>query len=171
MLQIYNGKFALLLLLKEFSQAYLSSNCMWVHSINKDRETHGEYVIIFIGIWHHIYWNMASYLLECGIIFIGIWRYIYWNMASYLLEYGIIFIGIWHHIYWNIVSYLLEYGIIFIGICCHIYWNMLSYLLEYVAISIGICHHIYLLLNSNSDKNYIQNITSVKFQCGISPNN
>ena len=52
----------------------------------------------------------------------------------------------------------------------HIYWNMLSYLLEYDILFIAICHHIYLLLNSNSDKNYIQNITSVKFQGGISPN-
>ena len=93
---------------------------------------------------------MASYLLEY------ICFHIYWNMASYLLEYGIIFIGIWHHIYWNMASYLLEYGIIFIGICCHIYWNMLSYLLEYVIIFIY-CY----LLNSNSDENYIQNITSV----------
>ena len=100
-------------------------------------------------------------------------------MLSYLLAYGIIFIGIWHHIYWNIASYLLEYGIIFIGIYSHIYWNMLSYLLEYVVIFIGICHtiligihhHICLLLNSNSDKNYIQNIASVKFLRGISPIN
>ena len=115
MLKIYNGKFSLLLLLKESSPAVLSSSSMWVHSINKDRETHGE-CVIFIGIWHHIYWNMASYLLECGIIFIGIW----------------------HHIYWNMLSYLLEYVVIFIGICCHIYWNMLSYLLEYVVLSIGI---------------------------------
>ena len=76
MLKIYNGKFALLLLLKESSPAVLSSSNMWVHSINNDRETHGEYVIIFIGIWHHIYWNVASYLLECG-IFIGIWHHIY----------------------------------------------------------------------------------------------
>ena len=37
---------------------------------------------------------MASYLLEHGIIFIRIWHHIYWNMASYLLGYGIIFIGI-----------------------------------------------------------------------------
>ena len=35
---------------------------------------------------------MESYLLECGIIFIGIWHHIYWNEASYLWEYGIIFI-------------------------------------------------------------------------------
>ena len=55
MLQIYNGKFALLFLLKESSPAVLSSSGMWVHSINKDRETHGEYVIIFIGIYYHIY--------------------------------------------------------------------------------------------------------------------
>ena len=91
MLKIYNGKFALLLLLKESSPAVLSSSSMWVHSINNDRETHGEYVIIFIGIWQHIYWNMA-----------------------YLLEYGNIFIGKWHHIYWNILSYLLDYAFIFI---------------------------------------------------------
>ena len=65
MLQIYNGKFALFLLLKESSPADLSSSSMWVHSINKDRETHGnilsyllEYVNILIGICHHIYWNM-----------------------------------------------------------------------------------------------------------------
>ena len=99
---------------------------------------------------------MASYLLQYGIIFIGIWHHNYWIMASYLLECGIIFIGMWYHIYWNMASYLLEYDSIFIGICCHIYWNMLSYLLEYVILFIGICHHIYLLLNSNSDKNYIQ---------------
>ena len=99
MLKIYNGKFALLFLLKESSPAVLSSSRMWVHSINEDRdETHGEYVIIFIGIWHHIYRNMASYLSEYGII--------YRNIASYLSEYGIIFIGIWHHIYWNMASYL-----------------------------------------------------------------
>ena len=91
MLKIYNGKFALLLLLKEYIPAVISPSSMWVHSINKDRETHGEYVIIFIGMWHHIYWNMASYLLE---------------RASYLLEYGIMFIGIWHHIYRNMASYL-----------------------------------------------------------------
>ena len=41
--------------------------------------------------------------------------------------------------------------------------HMLSYLFEYVLIFIEIYHHIYLLLNSNSDKNYIQNITSVNF--------
>ena len=126
---------------------------------------------------------MASYLLEYGIIFIGIS-----NMTSYLLKYdiifigiyGIIFIGMWHHIYWNVASYLLEYGIIFIGICCHIYWNMLLYLLEYIIFSalveyviifIIICHRIYLLLYSNSDKNYIQTITSIKFLGGIPPNN
>ena len=97
MLQIYNGKFALLLLLKETSPAVLSSSSMWVHSINKDRETHGEYVV-FIGI--------------C---------YIYWNMLSYLLEYVIIFIGICYHIYWNMLSYLVEYVIIFIRTCYHIY--------------------------------------------------
>ena len=72
MLQIDNGKFALLLLLKEYSPAVLSSSSMWVHSINNDRETHGEYVIIFIRICYHIYWNMASCLLEYVIIFIGI---------------------------------------------------------------------------------------------------
>ena len=71
MLQIYNGKFALLLLLKETSPAVLSSSSMWVHSINKNRETHREYVVIFIGICYHIYWNLASYLLE----------YVYWNMS------------------------------------------------------------------------------------------
>ena len=54
MLKIYNGKFALLLLLKESSPAVLSSSSMWVHSINNYCETHGEYVIIFIGRWHHI---------------------------------------------------------------------------------------------------------------------
>ena len=43
-----------------------------------------EYVIIFIGIWHHVYWNMSSYLLEYVIIFIGICH--------------TIFIGICHHI-------------------------------------------------------------------------
>ena len=92
MLQIYNEHFALLLLLNESSPAVLSSSSMWVHSINNDRETHGEYVIIFIGICRHIYWNMASYLLEYGIIFIGLWLHIYWNMLSYLLEYIIILI-------------------------------------------------------------------------------
>ena len=95
------------MLLKESSPAVLSSSSMRVHSINNDRETHGENVI-YIGTWHHIYRNMASYLLE----------------------YGLIFIGIWHHIYWNMISYLLEYAVIFIRICCHIYWNVLSYLLE-----------------------------------------
>ena len=99
MFKIYNGKFAILLLLKETSPAVLSSSSMWVHSINKDRETHAEYVNIFIGIWHHIYWNMASYLLEYVVIFIGICCYIYWNMASYLLEYVVIFIRICFHIY------------------------------------------------------------------------
>ena len=44
---------------------------------------------------------------------------------------------------------------------------MFSYLLEYVILFIRLCHHIYLLLNSNNDKNYIQNITSVKFLKGI----
>ena len=53
-----------------------------------------RYGIIFIGIWHHIYKNVASYLWECGIIFMGIWHHIYCNMTSYLLGYGIIFIGI-----------------------------------------------------------------------------
>ena len=48
---------------------------------------------------------------------------------------------------------------------------MLSYLVEYVIIFIIICHHIYLLLYSNSDKNYNQTITSVKFLGGIPPNN
>ena len=110
MLQIYNGKFALLLLLKESSPAVLSSSSMWVHSINNDRETHRNiYIIIFICIWHHIYWYVASYiLLEYGIIFIGICCHIYWNMLSYLLEYVIISIGVFHHIYWNMLSYLLE---------------------------------------------------------------
>ena len=114
-----NGKFALLLLLKETSSALLpsSSMCMvmWVHSINKNRETHGEYVI------YHIYWKIASYLLEYGIIFIGICYHIYWNILTYLLEY------VSYRIYWNMLSYLLEYAIIFIGICYHIYRNMLSY--------------------------------------------
>ena len=82
------------MLLKETSLAVLFSSSMWVHSINKDRETHGEYVIIFIGICHHIYWNMSSYLLEYVIIFIGIRHHIYWNMPPYLLEYVTIFIGI-----------------------------------------------------------------------------
>ena len=75
--------------------------------------------------------GMASYSLEYGIIFIRIWHHIYWNMTSYLLEYDIIFIRIWHHINWNMLSYLLEYAVILIGICCHINRNMLSYLLEY----------------------------------------
>ena len=135
MLQIYNGKFALLLLLRETSLAVLSSSSMWVHSINKDREAHGD---------------ILSYLLEYVFISIVICHHIYWNMLSYLLEYVIIFIGICYHIYWNMLSYN--------------YWNMSSFLLEYAIIFIGICHHIYLLLNSNSDKNYIQNITSVKYE-------
>ena len=105
---------------------------------------------------------MPSYLLEYAIIFIGICHHIYWNMPSYLLEYAIIFIGICHHIYWNMLSYLLEYNYNhIIGICYLIYWNMSSYLF------IGICHHIYLLLNRNRDKNYIQIITSVKFLRGM----
>ena len=82
-------------------------------------------------------------------------------MKSNLLEYIIIFIGICYHIYWNILSYLLEYAIIFIGICNHICWNICH------TIFIGICHHIYLLLNSNTNKYYIQNITSVKFLGGL----
>ena len=73
--------FILLLLLKEFSPAVLSSS-------SKDHETHGEYVITY-----HIYWNMLSYLLECGIIFIGICCH------SYLLEYIIIHIKIYYLIY------------------------------------------------------------------------
>ena len=109
MLQIYNGKFALLLLLKETSPAVLSLSSMFVLSINKDRETHGEYVIIFIGICYHIYWNMLPYLLEYVTIFIGICYHIYWNMLPYLLEYVTIFIGICYHIYWNMLPYLLEY--------------------------------------------------------------
>ena len=68
------------------------------------------------------------------------------------------------------LSYLLEYAVIFIGICCHVYWNIKSYLKEYVIIFIVIGHHIYSLLYSNSDKNYIQTITSVKFVGGIPPN-
>ena len=48
--------------------------------------------------------GMASYLLECGIIFIGIWHHKYWNVASHLLEYGIINIRMWHHNYWNVAS-------------------------------------------------------------------
>ena len=47
------GKFASLL--KEKCTAVISSSSMWVHSINKDRETHREC---------HIYWNMPSYLSE-----------------------------------------------------------------------------------------------------------
>ena len=43
--------------------------------------------------------------------------------------------------------------------------------MEYVIIFIIISHHIYLLLYSNSDKNYIQTITSVKFLLGMPPNN
>ena len=37
---------------------------------------------------------MESYLLECGIIFIGMWHHIYWNMALHKLEYVVISIGI-----------------------------------------------------------------------------
>ena len=73
-----------------------------------------------VGMWHHIYWNVALYLLECGIIFIGIWHHINWNMLSYLLKYDIILIGICCHIYWNRLSYLLEYVVIFSRIYCHI---------------------------------------------------
>ena len=58
--KLYNEKFALLLLLKESSPTVLSSSSMWLHSINKDRETHGEYVIIFNGKFRHNYWNMSS---------------------------------------------------------------------------------------------------------------
>ena len=91
-----------------------------------------------------------------------------------------ILIGMWHHhIYWNVASYLLEYVVISIGIYNHTYWDMLSYLLEYIIILIGICilfigirYVSYLfIVNSNSDKNYIQTITSIKFLRGISPNN
>ena len=77
-----------------------------------------RYGIIFIGIWHHIYWNMTSYLLGYDIIFIGMWHHIYWNMASHKLEYAVIFIVICSHIA------LLEYVVISFGICCHIYWNI-----------------------------------------------
>ena len=45
-----------------------------------------------VGMWHHIYWNVASYLLEYDIIIIGICCLIYWNMLLYLLEYVVIFI-------------------------------------------------------------------------------
>ena len=38
-----NRKLPLLLLLSEASPAVLSSSSTWVHSINKERETHGEY--------------------------------------------------------------------------------------------------------------------------------
>ena len=80
-----NGKFALLLLLKETSLAALCSSTMWVHSINKERKTHGEYVIIFIGICYHFYWNMLSYLLEYVIIFIGIFYHVNWQNWAALL--------------------------------------------------------------------------------------
>ena len=63
--------------------------------------------------------SYLNYLLEYGIIFklfIRIWDHIYWNMASYILECVIMFIGIWHHIYGNMTSYLLEYAVIFIRI-------------------------------------------------------
>ena len=50
-------------------------------------------------------------------------------------------------------------------------WNVASYILEYVILFIGICHHIYLFLYSNRDIKYIQNIASVKFLWGTSPNN
>ena len=53
---------------------------------------------------------MTSYLLGYGIIYIGIWNHIYWNVASYLLEYVVISIGIYNHI-------LVKYIIIFIIIC------------------------------------------------------
>ena len=74
---------------------------------------------------------MESYLLECGIIFIGIWHHINWNI---LLEYDIILIGICCHIYWDMMSYLLEYVaisigiyvVIFIIICHHIYLLLYS---------------------------------------------
>ena len=72
---------------------------MWVHSINKDRETHR-------GICYHIYWNMLQYLFEYATIFIRI-CHIYWNTLSYLLEY--------------MLPYLFEYVTIFIRIRYHIY--------------------------------------------------
>ena len=50
--------------------------------------------------------GMASYILEYVVIFIGICCHIYWNMLSYLLEYIIIFSGIYYHIYYNMSSYL-----------------------------------------------------------------
>ena len=93
MLLIQNGcckyiieNLALLLLLKETSPAVLSSSSMWLHSIKKDRETHGEFVFIFVGMCYHIYLNILSYLLDCC--------HIYRNVInlSYLLEYVIIFI-------------------------------------------------------------------------------
>ena len=43
-----------------------------------------EYVIIYIGICNHIYWNRLSYLLEYVIIFIGISYLIYWNMSHHM---------------------------------------------------------------------------------------
>ena len=57
---------------------------------------------------------IISYILEYGIIFIGMWHHIYWNMAPHKLEYVVISIGIYNHIKWNILSYLLKYVIIFI---------------------------------------------------------
>ena len=48
---------------------------------------------IFIGIRNLTYWNML-YLWEYVITFIGIWHHIYCNMLSYLLEYVILLIGI-----------------------------------------------------------------------------
>ena len=78
MLHIYNGKFALLMLLKETSPAVVSSSSKWVRSINKDRETHGEYVI-FIRTCYDMYWNILSHLLEYVIIFIGICYHIYYK--------------------------------------------------------------------------------------------
>ena len=68
---------------------------------------------------------MTSYLLGYVVIFIGICCHIYWNMLSYLLEYVVISIGICCHIYWNTFSYLLEYITIYI-IICHIYLLLYS---------------------------------------------
>ena len=61
--------------------------------------------IIFIGILHHINWNMLSYLLEYAVILIGICCHINRNMVSYLC---------------NMASHRLDCAVIFI-------FNMTSY--------------------------------------------
>ena len=140
---------------------------IWCHIPINMMSYSNKYDVIFQYIWCHTYLSHArslhvhpnfqattratsdNFVACCSRCRLKIWVYAQAPCVRATNRYGIIFIGIWHHIHWNMASYLLEYDIIFIRI-----W-----------------HHIYLLLYSNSDKNYIQTITSVKFLGGIPPNN